>query len=119
MFNYDTEVVSLDTLSIAEANYYKIGYVVGNIIYIAEDCYNFIKETYTLDCNSILLDALKLLLLEVHTCNIDTEESIDRISIIIAGCGIAGITRTIFQDMITKLMELCDNRDYQIPKNYF
>lgn len=114
MFRYETEVVSLDTLKLAEDNYYKIGYVVGNIIYIAKDCYNFIKESF--EYNLILLDALKLLLLEVRTCNIDVEESIDRISIIIAGCG---MTNMIFPDMITKLMELCDNREYQIPKKYF
>lgn len=118
MFGYEKEIVSLNNLKLDEKNHYKIGYVDGNTICISEDCYKYIHDSYETDAAKILVEGLCLLLLEVHTCNIDTDVSIERIGIIINDAKYHILPNT-FKNLIEQLIKVCDTREYHIPKEYF
>lgn len=118
MLGYEKEVVTLDILKLNEKNHYKIGYAEGSTIYISEDCFKYIHDSYETEIAKILVEALYLLLLEVHTCSIDTDESIERIGSIINSANLK-IFYSTFKELIDQLIKVCDSREYLIPKEYF
>lgn len=119
MLGYNEEVVTIDTLKLDEKNHYKIGYVDGDTIYISEDCFKFIYDNYETETAYLLKDALYLLLLEVDRCNVDTDESIERIGELINNETATEIYADSFSRLIDRLIEVCDAREYHIPRDYF
>lgn len=118
MFGYEKEIVSLNILKNNEKNHYKIGRVEGYTICISEDCYKYIHDSYETGAAKILVEALCLLLLEVHTCNVDVDESIARIGALITNAKHKIFANT-FSNLIAQLIKVCDIREFHITKEYF